>query len=343
MVTCARSMMDANFLFRFVLRVLMAAGIVVAVSPHAHAQSSNQVAAEALFREGRNLIEAGKYKEACEKLEASQRLDPASGTLLNLGVCYEKAGQTATAWAKYREAIGAARNAGQKQREQSARERATALEPNLPKLTIVVPLDTEGPKPEIARDGVPLPRDLWGVTVPVDPGEHEIQATAKDRAPWSTRIRLDPGGSSTVTIPVLATATSPSHSPPAPPLSQSAPLQRTGSATHETTPPVPATDGDAAKWSGGKTAALALAALGVGGLIVGGVEWQHFKNKKNRRRPPVLVRVPSRNTGLQCRIEKMRNGRVLSGSLLLRSEERAWLGLRSSGFRRPPTRAQPAR
>src|SRR5262249_32964060 len=79
----------------------------------AYGQSSNQVAAESLFREARRLVDAGRYAQACEKFSASQKLDPAVGTLLNLGLCYEKIGRTAAAWATYHEASAAAKATGQ--------------------------------------------------------------------------------------------------------------------------------------------------------------------------------------------------------------------------------------
>ena len=43
-------------------------------------------AAEALYREGRALMEKGDLDAACPKLAESQRLDPSSGTALNLEI-----------------------------------------------------------------------------------------------------------------------------------------------------------------------------------------------------------------------------------------------------------------
>jgi hypothetical protein len=51
-----------------------------------------------LFRQGRDLLAAGKVAEACSAFEESQKLEPAVTTLFNLAGCREKLGQFATAW-----------------------------------------------------------------------------------------------------------------------------------------------------------------------------------------------------------------------------------------------------
>src|SRR3954454_4731648 len=118
------------------------ANVVVAVclsAAPAFAGADEKIAAEALFDEGKRLMLEGKFAPACEKLEQSERVDPAIGTLLYLAECYEKSGRSASAWATFREASSAARAAGQAERARVGQERAARLEPALVRLTIMVP------------------------------------------------------------------------------------------------------------------------------------------------------------------------------------------------------------
>src|SRR5215470_17557485 len=113
-----------------------AAAWLGAICPDARAQSAE---AEALFRDGRSLIKAGKLAAGCDKLAASERLESSVGTLLNLGDCREKQGKLASAWAAFRQAEAMARRTGGDDRRQAeAGRRAGLLEPRLANLTIQV-------------------------------------------------------------------------------------------------------------------------------------------------------------------------------------------------------------
>src|SRR6478735_9605838 len=75
---------------RFARRLGVVATLLFASARAGAASPTDQAKAEALFDEGRRLLAAARFAEACPKFAESQRLDSALGTLLNLGDCYEK-------------------------------------------------------------------------------------------------------------------------------------------------------------------------------------------------------------------------------------------------------------
>jgi hypothetical protein len=176
----------------------------VAMAVPARADSTI-VLSESLFVEGKRLMAAGQYAEACPKLEESYRLDPATGTLLNLATCHEKAGKIATAWAEYREAIGACRKDGRPDRETFATEHAKALESVLSRLTIVAPDAAQVPGLEVRLDGKALGKGSWGTAIPLDPGEHHVSASAPGKKAWESKVELGASaGQQQVTVPPLS-------------------------------------------------------------------------------------------------------------------------------------------
>ena len=74
---------------RSMLALLVCAGVASA--------QDNTKAADAAFKQGRELYKQNKYAEACEQFEKSQALDPANGTLFNIAQCSEKIGKLALA------------------------------------------------------------------------------------------------------------------------------------------------------------------------------------------------------------------------------------------------------
>jgi len=189
--------------------------LLMASSALAQSGSRDKAAAEALFSEGRRLMEAGRHAEACPKFEASQRLDPGVGTMLNLAECYERTGRTASAWAEFREVISAARAADSAEREALARQRASALEGKLSRLTIVLSPEAAATHGiEVRRDGQLVDPAELGSAIPVDPGKHVIEATAPGKAKWFTSLALQADGAqSTLTIPPLEAATESGRAP----------------------------------------------------------------------------------------------------------------------------------
>ena len=179
--------------------------------------------AQALFDEGKRLLAHGDIDEACERFERSQRLEPAGGTLLHLARCREDQGRTATAWTHFNEALSAARSAGRKDREQVAAEHLAVLDRRLVRLRVVVPAAQRIAGLTLHRDGKLLDAAGWGVAVPVDPGSHDVEASAPGHKPWRSHVDVRREGTTLdVTIPDLApddtaVAPPPPVTPPPPP------------------------------------------------------------------------------------------------------------------------------
>ena len=204
-------------------RVAALLTLIVALAPArgslAQTSAADKATAQALYDEGKRLMDAGQFAQACPKFADSEKLDPGVGTLLNLAVCYEKNGQTASAWATYKDAASAAANAGEAAREKYARGHAAALEPTLAKLSVTVVTPVDGL--EVRRDGVLIPAASFGLPVPVDPGDHTVTANAERYKPWSTTVTVAKSASTSVQVPALEPA--PVTTPPPPPAAPVAP------------------------------------------------------------------------------------------------------------------------
>jgi|SRR6185295_17826668 len=217
---------------------------------------SDSAAARALFSEGRQLVAAEKYAEACPKFEESLRLDPGIGTQFNLAHCWEKVGRTASAWAMFLDVAAAARAAGQQQRETAAKERAAALEPKLTRLRVLVP--EPAPEAKIFRDDQEVGKAAWGTAMPVDPGEHVVRVTAVGKKEWTQEVKV-PATSRTFSVTVPALEDLPGASEAAPPAQKQDVADTSSPRDHGST-------------SGGtNVAALLVGGIGIAALATGTV------------------------------------------------------------------------
>lgn len=225
-------------------RVLLSAPcLLVASTALAQAQPSagERVLAETLFREGRALLEDDKVPEACAKLAESNRLEPRLGTLLNLAICHEREGKTASAWAEYTDAATQAYQVGHAARERFATSKARELEGSLSQIIVSIEAPLDGL--ELRLDGQILGRPVWGMPLPVDPGQHRLVASARSYRSWAFDFSIAPGAEKRVlpipalepepiTEPDSAPITTATPASPAPPPSVPPPATPTPSTAH---------------------------------------------------------------------------------------------------------------
>src|SRR4051812_26411918 len=200
-------------------RAFAACAITLALASPSQAGPSSpadKAMAEALFRDGKLLLDAGKLTEACGKLEESQRIDPKLGTLLNLATCHQEQGRTASAWAEFNEAASMATVAKQNARVNFAKVHANDLEQRLSRLTIKI--DNPEANLAIKINGKDLSVAAIGSSIPVDPGNLSITVTAPGKKPWSQTIPIEPGpAAKDLHIPDLEAEAPPSQPAPEPP------------------------------------------------------------------------------------------------------------------------------
>ncbi len=162
--------------------------------------------ADRLFNEGRALLGEGKRVEACAKFDESFRKDPrAVGTMLNLGLCREEAGQIASAVRLYGEARDRAHDQKLSEHEEAATRKIMLLRPRVPRIAVKLPVGLGAAARVLIDDIVFTPDEVDAIEL--DPGDHRLVVTAPGKLPYETKVTLAESEHPTVSIPPLAGAT----------------------------------------------------------------------------------------------------------------------------------------
>jgi hypothetical protein len=167
--------------------------------------AADKAAADTLFNEGKKLINKGDAAGACALFEASLNKAVQLGTQLALASCYETLGETASAWGEFRAAASTASKSHDR-RQRFAEEHAGALELRLSKLVVKLEPGYRVDGLEIKRDGAVVSAAELGAPVPVDPGEHVIEARAAGWNDWSNKVSVVSPGIVEVIVPALGKA-----------------------------------------------------------------------------------------------------------------------------------------
>ncbi len=189
-------------------RVTVVVAALIAWSSTTHAQPAG-AQAEVLFRQGRDLMAAGKLAEACSAFAESQKLEPAVTTLLNLAGCREKNHQLASAWGLFLEVERQTRSADAttQQLHGIAHDHAQKLEGRLSTLKVTVPGDSRIGGLEISRNGEAVDAGTLDKALPIDGGTYTIVARAPGSEEWSSTVTIGvEHDTKTIEIPKLKPA-----------------------------------------------------------------------------------------------------------------------------------------
>jgi hypothetical protein len=151
------------------------------------------VAARELFRKGAEDADAGRFAEGLEKFKRVAAVKETAAVRFNIASCEEALGKTGAALADFELA---AREGGQDAKADDvaklAVQRADALRPRVPRLTVVPPAHAPDGM-TVSLDGGKLTNATLAVGLPLDPGRHVVDAVAPGRASFHAELSLDAG------------------------------------------------------------------------------------------------------------------------------------------------------
>lgn len=176
-------------------------------TPTATAESD----AEARFREGSEAFDKGHTDEACTDFGASLRLYPTLGTLLNLALCHETEGKTASAWREFTLAAAWASQDPNGERREFAHQHAVRLEHSLSRLMLDVADGSRGVSVQI--DGAAVD-SRTALPLYLDPGPHVLVASAPGRKTLTQTVTV-PKATATDAVSVRVPALDPLADSPA--------------------------------------------------------------------------------------------------------------------------------
>jgi hypothetical protein len=194
--TCvARALVGAAFSFTLL------AGTAGAPTRLAFAQGDAELAAaRTLFTDALRDEEAGRLAEALDKFRRVQAVRDTQQVRYRVATCLEKLGRLRDARAAYTSAAaGATREHDSIEIARASREKVDALSKRLSHL--VVHLSPRTPSDAVVRvDGAPVPSNELGTSMEVDPGGHEVTATASGATPFRAQLSIPEAGDAAIDV-----------------------------------------------------------------------------------------------------------------------------------------------
>ena len=241
------------------LERVVAALMFMALMTVATAAQADKTTARNLFFEAKDAYAAGDYAKAADLFRRSHALYPAPTAHLGLARALREDGKLVEAFEAYtaivNEGPGDTGSDAFEKAVAKAKEERAAVKPRLSALIITVQCDAC--KPRVTLDGQPLPAAALGVERFVNPGTHDIVATAANHSENKMVVEAPEGETQRVNLvvePAEGSAPVPTPTPEPEPEVELPPKQ----------PSV----GDG---KGMRTAGLILGGLGLVSLVVAGV------------------------------------------------------------------------
>ena len=164
-------------------------GLALASSVARGAPSEVEVrAARQLFADAEKDEDGGQWADALTKLRRVSLVKLTAGIHYHIALCEEHLGQLAAALDEYTSAEGQALAEGATDVLRLVGKRIADLGPRVPRLTIRLAPDLVDAT--VTLDGAKLSPAAFGTALPVDPGEHRVEATASNRPAMGRSITM---------------------------------------------------------------------------------------------------------------------------------------------------------
>jgi hypothetical protein len=247
--------------------LLLVPSLVLAWAPAALALTDEErAAARAAAGQGADAFDAGKWQEAVDLFSRAEALVHSPAHLMFIARAELKLGHWVKAYETFnkvkREPVAPGAPPALKRAVDDASAELARLEPQLPYVAAKVKNPSGDVK--ITMDGSPVPPLLVGLMRPVDPGQHQFQATNGQQTSDVVTVDAKPATKQTVELELKAAAAAPPPPPPGAAPAPVTPVAPVGS-------PAPPPTSDVAPDSGGGTSSLRIASFGLMGVGVAGL------------------------------------------------------------------------
>ncbi len=164
------------------------ASLAATVPARAEPSSAELAAARELFKQGLDLEGKGEWKAALETFRKVGAVRMSAAVRFHLGLCLEKLGHLVEAWGEFQKAE--AETAADPKPEsvtihKSAAKHAAELDARIPRLVVSVNV-----KASLSIDGAPISAALLDAPLPLDPGAHTLEVSAKGYVTQRRKLTL---------------------------------------------------------------------------------------------------------------------------------------------------------
>ena len=190
-----------------VVAALLGMGVVTSSAQAGPADVEVRMARQ-LFADAEKDEDAGRWNDALVKLRRVAQVKLTAGIHYHIALCQEHVGQLATALDEYTSADMQARSESATDVLRLVGKRIADLGPRVPGLTIrLVPSVADA---TVTLDGAKLSPAVLGTALPVDPGEHHIEAGAADRPTTMRTVTMHERDVTVVDLPLAEPSPPPS-------------------------------------------------------------------------------------------------------------------------------------